>query len=110
MPTYQLLLSAKRIKPDWLILILRSASLPAALSSSQVVEAPGGVFHFHLAEYFFVGLIVSVVRFNLQGGYCSYHIIPALLPLVNQQLMILRGHEFFMLMRFGEKDRTDVGV
>jgi hypothetical protein len=24
--------------------------------------------------------------------------------------MILRGHEFLMLMRFGEKDRTDVGV
>jgi hypothetical protein len=84
MPTDQLLLSAKRIKPDWLILILRSASLPAALSPSQVVETPGGVFHFHLAEYFFVGLIVSVVRFNLQGGDCTYHIIPALLPLVDQ--------------------------
>lgn len=84
MTTYQLLFCAKRVKACRVILILRSGSLSAALSSSQVVKTPGGVFHFHLAEYFFVGLIVSVVSFNLQGGNRTYHIIPTLLPLVDQ--------------------------
>jgi hypothetical protein len=110
MPTYQLLLGAKRVKASRVILILRSASFPAALSPSQVVEAPGRIFHFYLAEHFFVGLIMSVISFNLQGGNCAYDIIPSLLPLVDQQLMILGSHEFLMLMRIGEKDSTDVCV
>lgn len=110
MPTYQLLLCAERVKADRKILILRSGSFPAALSPGQVVETPGGVFHFHFADYLFIGLIISVVSFNLQGGNCTYHIIPALLPLVDQQLVSLRRDKFLMLMRFGEKYRTDVGV
>ena len=98
MPTYQLLLCAKRVKAGLIILILRSTSFPATLSPSQIVEGPGGVFHFHLTQYFFVSLIMSVVTFDLQSGNCTYHIVPTLLPLVDQQLMILGSHEFLMLM------------
>lgn len=110
MASYQLLFCAKWVKSWRGILNLRSSSLPATLSPGKIVEAPGSVFDFHFAKYFFVGLIVWVVSFDLKGCDCTNHIISALLSLVDQQLVVLRRHEFLVLMRIGEKDCSDVGV